>query len=283
MRHFATHFDVNYLSKGLTMIESLLQNSLHPMVHVLAMDEETKHALHVLANGRISIYSMPEFESATGSGELRSTRTHREFCWTVGSVFTDFVMQFNDLHEVTYCDADVFFFADPEPVFTEIGDKSIAITPHRFAKKDEARLLPNGKYAVQWVTFRGEVGRRCLAEWSKNVKAWCKYENAGPGRFADQGYLDFFERDYPGEVCEIQHPGVGLAPWNIANYHISDGPKVDGWPVIMYHFHEYIHRKRLTNWKLRPEDIALIYEPYSAAIERNTLMLESLKVEAQRA
>jgi hypothetical protein len=280
MRHYCTIFDSNYLAKGLAMLGSLQKHSSEPVkIHVLAMDRDAYESVMLLTSSDVTVYSMPEFERVTELGELRKTRTHQEFCWTVGAVFTEFVLNLNGLDEITYIDADCFFFSDPEQAFKEIGDKSIAITPHRFAKKDEGRLLPNGKYAVQWVTFRGEVGRRCLQTWAGQVREWCFYRHED-GKFADQKYLDTWCEDYPGEVCEIQHPGVGCAPWNIANFHIAEGPTVDAWPLILYHFHEYLHGQRLTNWKLRPSDVELIYKPYGEAIERNVRMLEGLKQSA---
>ena len=281
-RHYCTIFDSNYLAKGLAMILSLIKHSsVKPNIHVLAMDDECRSALQLQGIIGLSVYSMPEFEEMTSIGELRKTRTHQEFCWSCGAIFTDFVIGFNELSELTYIDADCFLFSDPETVFSEIGEKSIGITPHRFAKKDEARLLPNGKYAVQWVTFKGEVGRRCLSRWAGQVREWCYYRHED-GKFADQKYLDSWMTDYPGEVCEIQNPGVGLAPWNVANYDVSGFELhgqyrqiVDGHPLVMYHFHEYSHGKRLTGWKLRESDKELIYAPYAKAIEAAMALIAS--------
>lgn len=280
MKHnFCTIFDVNYLSKGLAMIQSLRRNSPDAIIHVLAMDDECDSALMRFGMANF-VYSMDAFEAARQVETLRKTRTHQEFCWSCGAIFTDYIGALLD--EITYIDADCFFFSDPQIVFDEIGEKSIAITPHRFAAKDEARLLPNGKYAVQWVTFKGEVGRRALSKWAGQVREWCFYRHED-GKFADQKYLDTWCDDYPGEVCEIRNPGVGLAPWNIARYdilRIDDRITVDLQPVVMYHFHEYLHGKRLTNWKLRDSDKELIYRPYAEAIEQAEKQIAAIHLQA---
>lgn len=279
MRYYCTFFDRNYAAKGLAMINSLIRHSAEkPEIHVLAMDEQCQSILSIL-DAPVRGWRMSLFESETGIGELKKTRTHQEYCWTVTSVFTSFIANYLR-KQVTYLDADTFFFSDPEPVFQEIGEKPIAITPHRFAKKDEERLLPNGKYAVQWVTFDGEIGRVCAAHWASQCRQWCYYRQED-GKFADQKYLDEWPEVYRGNVCEISNPGCGLAPWNVANYRIEehDGRvAVDGMPLILYHFHEYIHGQRLTNWVLRAEDRNLIYAPYSQAIAEAQKAIDSAAI-----
>ncbi len=273
MRHnFTTCFDSNYLVKGVAMIRSLLRHSPDAFVDVLAMDKATGDALVNLFDNDIAVYDMNEFEQRTGMDQVRKTRTHQEYCWTCGAVFTKEVADYWK-DDVTYLDADCFFFSDPEVVFDEIGDKSIGITPHRFAKADEARLLPNGKYAVQWVTFKGEVGRKCLNKWASQVREWCFYRHQD-GKFGDQLYLNEWPELYPGEVCEISNIGVGTAPWNVAKYFIetANGRVIVAdeslWgPLVMYHFHEYLHGERLTNWPLPRNAKELIYAPYIKAIQ----------------
>lgn len=284
-RHYTTCFDSNYLAKGIAMIQSLIRHSPDSaFIHVLAMDEQSHAELcRIFGYRNLDIYHMAAFEAATGVGELRKTRTHQEYCWTVGSVFTYWIADWDEI-DVTYLDADVFFFSDPEVVFAEIGDKSIGITPHRFAKKDEARLIGNGRFAVQWVTFKGEVGRACLSKWAGQVREWCYYRHED-GKFGDQKYLDTWPTDYPGEVCEIANPGVGLAPWNVANYYVesANGSVIvadrDVWtPLVLYHFHEYIHGQRLTNWPISDKVKDIIYAPYIKAIEEAHALIEGVKV-----
>jgi hypothetical protein len=182
--------------------------------------------------------------------------------------------------EITYLDADLMFFADPKIVFDEIAKREIAIVPHRFAEKDRARLEPNGLYNVSWVTFRNSNrGGRCLQNWARQCREWCKYANEG-GRFGDQKYLDDWPLLFPEACCVIQNIGVGVAPWNIAEYAIDrhDGTLYvttrDGqtMTLVFYHFHEWKDNHdgtyRLTNWPLRDSDRELIYAPYIRAIER---------------
>ena len=42
--------------------------------------------------------------------------------------------KFKDINLITYLDADLLFYSSFEPIFNEIGNSSIAIIEHRFAK-----------------------------------------------------------------------------------------------------------------------------------------------------
>lgn len=283
-RNFATLFDSRYLVKGLVMLESLIRESFdRHTIYVLAMDKECEEALRRINLRGVMVHSLADFEAVTRMNKVRATRSWKEYCWTCASVFTDFVAPMCS-DRVTYLDADLMFFSDPELIFTEIGQKSIGITPHRFARKDEPRLNQNGRYNVQWVTFHGAVGRECLKRWAKQCRDWCYHTNID-GKFGDQGYLDEWPTRYAGEVCEISHIGAGLAPWNIANYTVEkvlDTVMADNSTVLFYHYHEFEEMSdglfRYTNWKLRDLDKALIYAPYVKAYQEWQKKLEMVTV-----
>jgi hypothetical protein len=100
---------------------------------------------------------------------------------------------------VIHVDADFRFFAPTAPLFDEIGEASIAVSPHDFTP--------------------------VFAD-----LAVC-------GRFMNQGYLTRWPDRYSG-VHVIRHPGVNLAYWNIATRGLSGVWRVivDGRPLICYHF-----------------------------------------------
>jgi len=200
---------------------------------------------------------------------IDKTRTHVELCWTLASQFTSWMLGW--IHpgadNITYLDADLYFFSNPTPVFAKIGERSIAITPHRLPEgPNKARLEKNGKYNVGFVYFRNTgYGNACLSRWAAQVRERCSAE-VGCG---DQVYLDSWESDYPGEVAILGH-GINTGPWNLSAY--DDVMQYDGQvflgrdPLICYHFHEFQESEdgtiRLTNYPLRPVDKDLIYRPY---------------------
>jgi hypothetical protein len=186
---------------------------------------------------------------------------------------------------ITYLDSDLFFFADPAPVYTEMADYSIAIIEHRFLP--QLRHAEKwGIYNVGWLSFRrDESALTCLRWWRERCIEWC-YDRHESNRFADQKYLD----DWPSrfrKVIVLQHKGANLAPWNLGNYriHVDKGRIwVDEQPLIFFHFHRL---KQITNWlydpglagyKVKPFKVLQqhIYAPYIRTLLDITQQTSSL-------
>jgi hypothetical protein len=324
MRQYTTLFDSNYLAKGLAMYTSLKRHSSEAfMLHILCMDRQTAEILDALKLECACLYPLDAFEIELQLKSVTRDRDWREYCWTLASVFTDYVLEkaivietthagskarefiygtlAGIMDEITYLDADLFFFSDPEPVFAEIGSRSIAVTPHRLIPQKKY-LEVNGKFNVGWVTFKADaIGRECVRHWAQQCRDRCS-SLVGCG---DQKYLDEWPERYGAALCEIQHIGCNAAPWNVGNWNvdrhrdsIDAAPRLDGQPIICFHFHEFNEgedgRLTLTHYRIRAEDLELIYQPYisayRAAQERITaiMLLRQLtqsiyKLESERA
>lgn len=240
-RYFCTLFDSNYLLKGLAMIRSLARHCPGAMIYVLCMDEQTKYILDRMSLPFVCTISLAKVET----DELLRAKSNRgvaEYCWTLSSCFTWYVMQnYPEIDFLTYVDADLLFYSDVQPLFDEIGDASIAIIEHRFAPRLKDREV-NGRFCVEWNGFRrDEQGLACLARWREQCIEWCYYR-LEDGKMGDQKYLDKWPELYP--ACHIiMHPGAGVAPWNYEQYTFgkdADGCiTVEGAPLIFYHFHQF--------------------------------------------
>ena len=240
-RYFCTLFDSGYLLKGLAMIRSLARFCPDLKIHVLCMDQQTKYILERLDLACINCITLAEVET----DELLQAKAERgvaEYCWTLSSCFTSYVMQnYPGIDLLTYVDADLLFYSDVQPLFDEIGDASIAIIEHRFTERLKDREV-NGRFCVEWDSFRrDEQGLTCLARWRDQCIEWCYYR-LEDGKMGDQKYLD----EWPGRYSEchiIMHSGAGIAPWNYAQYHFGKDESgritVEGSPLIFYHFHQF--------------------------------------------
>ena len=269
MRFFCTFFDRNYLSRGLALYRSLQEHCPEFRLWVLCMDEATYHYLTRLGLPGLEPIALKDFEE--GDAPLLAAKQNRsrvEYYFTCTPSLPLYV--FNHwlaVDLVTYLDADLYFFAGPEPLFEELGSGSIAIIGHRFPP-DLRSLEEWGIYNVGWLSFRrDDHALACLGWWRNKCIEWC-HDRIEDGRFADQKYLD----DWPARfrhVVVLGHRGANLAPWNLNNYRLysPDGKTVmvDDEPLIFFHFHRLT---RITPWLYDPDWTTYRVAP-STVLRRN--------------
>jgi hypothetical protein len=279
MRNFCTLFDSNYLSRGLALYSSLLATGEDFRLYVFCFDDTAYNILSRLNLDRMVLVSLDDFESPELL-RVKPGRTKGEYCWTCTSHTIRYALDTFGLSEVTYLDADIYFYAPPSMLLEEFdrSGASVLITPHRFTRRyDTSRRA--GIYCVQFITFRAdERGLQVLDWWRKRCLEWC-YAQVENGKFGDQKYLD----DWPGRfagVHVLEHLGGGVAPWNVQQYDIvRENGRLRGrekrtgrqFDVVFFHFH---NMRFLTNghidlgdYHLRPSIKRLFFRPYVESLE----------------
>jgi hypothetical protein len=277
-RFFCTYFDSRYLSRGRAMYESLQTHGGTIRLFVLCLDEETHAAMAPLPDVRaIRLTDLegtwPELVAA------RSGRSLLEYYYTCTPALLAFVFaQHPDVHLLTYLDADLFFFASPEPLFAELGDGDIGIIEHRFPPELQ-RLEEYGRFNVGWVTLRRAASALgCLERWRAQCLEWC-YDRVEPERFGDQKYLDAWPGLHEGVVV-LRHKGANVAPWNVGRYTLRqavDQVFVDEATLLFYHFHglHYVRpgpfRSGLAPYATVPTPVLRrhVYRPYLRELMRH--------------
>jgi hypothetical protein len=220
----------------------------------------------------MTVISLEEFEDDELL-RVKSGRSIAEYCWTCTSSTILYVLQRYKVDQCTYLDADLFFFSSPAGLFEEMGDSSILITEHRYTPKyDKAKK--SGTYCVQFISFKNDTrGLKALHWWRDRCLEWC-YARLEDGKFGDQLYLEDWTTRFEG-VHVLQHPGGGLAAWNIQQYNIRlrDGilwgketETAKEFPAVFYHFH-YVRFFRngfleLGRRELSAAVLNLLYRPY---------------------
>lgn len=275
VRHYCTYFDRRYLLMGLTLHQSLLEQISDFRHWILCFDDETYDILEKMRLPRAELIHLGDFENPDLLA-IKSTRTPVEYYWTATPDLLLYVFDRDaSISQLTYLDADLFFFAPPDPVEQELDDDSILLVEHRFSPDLAYLAAESGIYNVSLLAFRRDANAlACLQWWRERCLEWC-YARVEDGKMGDQKYLDDWRTRFPG-VAVLQHPGCGVAPWNIQNYTLdrrNDAVHVDDAPLIFYHFHQFkplgprqfdlAQRYRLTR-----QAIDLIYRPYIAAIQR---------------
>src|SRR4051794_34291961 len=275
-REYCTLFDGNYLFKAIATIRSLQRHSPDFRLTCFCFDDDAQKVIDALAIPGVSTVSLAELEAHDRA--LLSTkidRSPKEYCWTATPSLPQYCLDTRpELHEITYIDADLLFFADPEPSFTEMGDASVLITPHRFSP-EYAHHAISGIYNVQFLTFRNDDrGREVLQWWHDRCVEWC-YDRLEDGKLGDQAYLNDWPERFAG-VHVLRHKGGGLAPWNITQYDVrrdgEDRVWIDEDELVFFHYHRVKlveggkHQWQPPGYLITPENRELIYRPYDAAL-----------------
>lgn len=275
--YFCTLFDSNYLSRGLTMYESLSQCCPAFHLYVFAFDDKAAEILQKLSLPEMTVISLQEFEDPELLG-VKPGRSRAEYCWTCSSSTILYCIKKFNLSHCTYIDADLYFYNDPSVLVDEMGDHSVLITEHRYSPQYE-KAVKAGKYCVQFITFRGDAqGLKALGWWRDRCIEWC-FARVEDGKFGDQKYLDDWTTRFE-KVWVLQHRGGGLAAWNIQQYGVREAEgrlvcteKKTGkkFLPVFYHFHYLRYFKdgtlELGRRELSDDVLSLFYKPYIRRLE----------------
>lgn len=277
--HFCTYFDRNYLTRGLALYHSLARHCQRPFnLWVLCFDDETFDILRLLELPNVRLIPHRKFEE--GDEELlraKAQRSRVEYYWTCTPALPLYILQHNpEVQVITYLDADLLFYSDPQPIYYEFANDSILIIEHRYASEYAHFAETAGIYNVGIMAFRRDAdGLQCLQWWRDRCLEWC-YRRVEDRRFGDQKYLDDWPERFKGVVV-LQHKGAGLAPWNLSRYQVKYKRRkitVDDQHLIFYHFHDF----KIINcnvvipshsvYRISVKQILNIYLPYVVALKK---------------
>lgn len=284
MHHFCTSFDHHFLDRGLALYASLKRHCRQFHLWVLCLDEPCFRILCKMHLSSVGLISMSRFE---GDDEdllkAKQDRNRIEYYFTCTPSLPLFILKRQrEIETITYLDADLFFYKGIEPIYREMGDRSIGIIEHRYPPKLRYREK-YGIYNVGLLIFRrDENSLACLKWWRERCIEWCR-TRVEHGRFADQKYLDHWPEQFQN-VMVLEHKGLNLATWNLANYRVHEtqqGVMVDDQPLIFFHFQGF---RQLNPWLYDPNALdfrvfltgktkRLIFHPYIRELEHAGQML----------
>ena len=288
MHNFCTLFDSVYLSRGLTMYNSLKQHSTDFHLYIFPFDELSFKILSDLNLENVTLVNQENFETHELL-KIKENRTKAEYCWTCTSSTIAYVLDNFNVPDCTYIDADLFFYNSPSVLFNDLNvGKTVLITEHRysfFSKLYEEKRA--GRFCVQFITFKNNhESRLILDKWINQCIEWC-YARFEDGKFGDQKYLDVWPEIYKN-VKISENLGAGVAPWNVNQYRISkNNEQLTGsekktgrsFDLIFYHFHFVRIMDNGTidlGWNRIKADIqSNIYIPYIIKLKDTERLLES--------
>ena len=206
------------------------------MFQTLCTDDETYHLLKTL-NWK-NIHPVHEDELSKEIVTLKKERKLHEYCWTLKPVIIEKAMKENpSINRVTYMDADLYFFENPNVIFQNQPDCSVLLSVEESLRKRKKKR-GTGKYNSGFLSFKNnEMGRDCLQWWKEKCLDSCEIDFS-TNKFGDQSYLDEIPKLFTG-VCDIKTLGVNVGPWNFRNYHyhvVKEKLYIDEHPLIFFHF-----------------------------------------------
>ena len=276
MINFVTLFDKNYMSRGLALYNSLVDNCKEDFsFYVLAMDNIVSDYMRGLEYINLTIITIADIKRMYPVLErLERERTRGEFSWTLSSFSIQYVIRQFNLDSCIYVDSDICFYNNPKILLNELDDKSVMITEHNYTPEYD-QSATSGKYCVQFMYFKNnEDGNKVLEYWRSKCEEWC-YNRMEDGKFGDQKYLDDWESRFEGIVYNCRNIGCGVAPWNVQKYvvslengelYVTDRITKVRRPIVFFHYHALkeigVKRWCLSNYYLANAEKDLLFKSY---------------------
>jgi len=278
VEHFCTLFDRNYLPLGMTLHTSLMAHAQPFHLWILCMDEEVEQQLFQLSLPHVTLIPLGQVETP----ELRAVKLGRsrgEYCWTLTPFSFEAVFQRDaSVEQVTYLDADLYFFANPRQLLQEFPrDRHVLLTDHAYAPEYDQSAI-SGRFCVQFLTFRRtDQGFQVMKWWQDRCLEWC-FNRVEDGKFGDQKYLDLWIELFPDFVYVVEAVEKTLAPWNVTYFQETKGSL----SPVFYHFHGFkliaTDRAQIyLKYHIAPQGMQL-YQRYIQAVQFNLQRLHQMNI-----
>lgn len=237
-QNFCTLFDKNYLVRGLALYYSLQKHSSNFHLWICCMDEFTDNHLSGLALENVTILKLANVEDDSLL-KVKSERSVAEYCWTLKAPLIRYILEKYQVLSMIYCDADIYFFSDPEPIDKEWQGHSILLCRRR----DDYELQKiYGLYQTSLIGFKNdEVGMKCVDWWRERCIEACSSEpQPEKSIWRDQKYMDRIPYIF-SYIKIAENHGINAALWSIANENLDSYAKdgeffVKNNKLIAYHF-----------------------------------------------
>lgn len=283
---FCTYFDKNYLLKGLALHSSLLRHHPQAELWILCMDDYTENILTKMNLKGVILIALSDFEDEELRG-VKKNRTLVEYCWTCTPSLPLYIFKKSLIvKHIVYLDADIYFYSSINPVFTELGNKSIFTVEHRYPKGQETRMKTSGRFNVGFQIFnRDKESLECLNRWREQCLKWCYWQDED-GKLGDQLYLNEWPELYKNLVIS-KNLGINAAPWNIGQFIVNkNGDKIylNEEELICYHFHQFEilgfnSFERAYGYHLSTKIVEYIYKPYEMEMTRQAQVVKNMDEE----
>lgn len=145
-----------------------------------------------------------------------------EFCTSIKPLSFKYFINSKKYKKVIYLDPDIYFFSSIEPIFKELDNVSMVLTPHILqipnkgaTDSPESDWMTCGMFNLGFCGIRDtSKSKRILDWWHERLVSSCFNERL-KGQFTDQKWMDFIPCFLESTELTISHKlGYNFAPWN---------------------------------------------------------------------
>jgi hypothetical protein len=216
--NFCTFIKSNYLDRFLLMLDSLEANCSSYNFYLFTDDSIVTKIVSSLNLPNVILVDYLKFGTREIS-ELLRARSTAEGVWMLTPVIIEYCLETIKLSNVTYLDADLYFYSDPTPHIIEFldSDSDLLLTEHRFPEDNKIQSeKKSGRFCVQFNPFKKNLQ---VADILDDWKAFCFIDTSygKDGINGEQKYLEDWPKSYSG-IAISEDFGLGVAPWNYVRY-----------------------------------------------------------------
>lgn len=214
---------------------------------MICLNDEVKTVFQKMNLTNATLIGMEEIESEDKELlTVKDTRNIKEYIWTSkASVCLYLLKHFSEIDHIVWLDGDTFFMGNPDPIFTEWADYSIALTGEKWIEEHSILGEKNGIYNTGFMGFKRDYhAMECLNWFREKLIEWCfdKWEH---GLWSDQVYANDWPERFKN-VGIIQNIGVNLTPY-IINYRLANESinqinneiNINNERVVFFHFYGF--------------------------------------------
>lgn len=243
MKNICTVSDSNYLLKGLTLFESLIEKTTDLTLHYLCIDDLSFNNLKKYESESLLVYNVADLVNQDKKLKELKNKDYRYFCWSLASYFQNYLMvRLNS--PLTYIDSDIYFHQSFDEILNAIGQNDVGIFRHRQFPLNSNR--PEGLYNVGVVYFNNSELSKYILDWWSDAVLHMKYPELAT--CGDQKYLEAFPKMCPKDRLFIDGDIGHGAPWQWQLFDFSDYEN-DGtimWEnkkqtLVFSHFSQFVH------------------------------------------
>ena len=236
MNNFITLFNYNFTT-GL-VYDKFSEKKFKCFISIVCLDDEVFNFLQKKDFDFVELIKVKDLEKIM-KYDYRNQRSFIEYCWMLTPFLFKYIFEKDkDIKQLTYVDADVFFFKSLKPIFEEFrsSNKDIFITEHGYHKNHD-KTNQSGKFCVQFLTFKNnKEAEKVRNEWElKCIESTAiDYKRNILG---DQKYFDDLYNKFSTSFCVSKNLNFYQAPWTLNRFKPED--------AILFHFHSLRVEKRV--------------------------------------